>query len=290
MERAFEIAVAADSPVAATILNNLGVEATLARDFRRTDELYAESQRLSERYGDAQSVRFIRGNRVWIEFMRGRWGEAHKSADVFIAECEAGSPHTNEPLVREVRTALLLARGDRDGALRDQQRALELGLSRHEPFSRLGSTAIAATNYEELGLHDEARELALLVPPMVRDVGLHGALTRFALFADDLGVGDELRAAVAAGAGSSLPAWRTVIEHILASELSSAAEMMESAGNPTIGANLRKHAGLRMLAAGRAAEAQAELDRALAFYRSVDASFYVGEIEAALATAQSESA
>ena len=65
---------------------------------------------------------------------------------------------------------------------------------------------------------------------------------------------------------------------------------MESGGNPTIEANLRKHAGMRMLTAGRTADARAQLERALAFYRSVDASAYVAEIETALAGAQSESA
>ena len=70
--------------------------ATFAGDFRRTDELYAEATRLGERYGDASSVRFVRGNRIWLDFMLGRWDRALESADTFIAECEAGSPHTLE--------------------------------------------------------------------------------------------------------------------------------------------------------------------------------------------------
>ena len=65
---------------------------------------------------------------------------------------------------------------------------------------------------------------------------------------------------------------------------------MAAAGNPTIEAHLRKHGGLRMLVAGRTTDAEIELERALAFYRSVDASAYVAEIESALADAQSESA
>ncbi len=88
----------------------------------------------------------------------------------------------------------------------------------------------------------------------------------------------------------AFPFGASVIEHILAGELVAAADLMASAGNPTIEANLRKHAGLRMLAAGRTAEAEVELERALAFYRSVDASAYVAQIESALAGAQSESA
>jgi hypothetical protein len=80
-----------------------------------------------------------------------------------------------------------------------------------------------------------------------------------------------------------------VIEHVLAGELVSAADLMASAGSPTIEANLRRHGGLRMLAAGRHSEGEVELERALGFY-SVDARFYVAQMESALAGAQSESA
>jgi tetratricopeptide (TPR) repeat protein len=290
MERALEIALAADSQVASSIVNNLAVYATYAGDFPRTDELYAEATRLGERYGDASSVRFVRGNRIWLDFMLGRWDRALESADTFIAECEAGSPHTLEEFAREVRSALRLARGDQDGALRDQLRSFEHVQTRADLFQRIGTLSLTAALYAELEQLDEARGFAVQVPPLVREHGLHGALTRLGPFADELGIGDELRAAVAARAGPFYPMWRSVIEHILADELAAAADIMESAGNRTVEANLRRHAGLRTLAAGRTADAEVELERALAFYRSVDASAYVAQIESALAGAQSESA
>jgi tetratricopeptide (TPR) repeat protein len=290
MDRALEIALAADSQVASSIVNNLAVYATYAGDFPRTDELYAEATRVGERYGDASSIRFVRGNRIWLDFMLGRWDRALESADTFIAECEAGSPHTLEYFAREVRSALWLARGDQDGALRDQLQSFDHVQTRHEPFHLLGSLALTAALYAELEQLDEARGFAVQVPPLVRENGLHGALTWLGPFANELGIGDELRDAVAARAGPTFPFWRSVIEHILAGELGAAADSMASAGNPTIEANLRKHNGLRMLAAGRTADAQVELERALAFYRSVDASAYVAQIESPLAGAQSESA
>ena len=88
----------------------------------------------------------------------------------------------------------------------------------------------------------------------------------------------------------ALPFWRSVIEHILAGELVSAADLMASAGNPTIEANLRKTCGTPDAGRRATAEGEVELERALAFYRSVDASAYVAQIESALAGAQSESA
>ena len=125
MERALEIAEAANSSVAATTVNNLAVYATFDGDFPRTDELYVEATRLAERYGDASSLRFIRGNRLWLDYMLGQWDQALEAADAFIADCEGGSPHTLEPFVREVRAALSIARGDPDHARRDQSLALE---------------------------------------------------------------------------------------------------------------------------------------------------------------------
>jgi hypothetical protein len=246
--------------------------------------------RLAARYGDASSVRFNRGNRIWIDFMLGRWDRALESADRFIAECETESPHTLEYFAREVRAELLLARGDRDGARRDQARSLELAQARHEPFNRMGSLAATATVLAELGQLDEARELAAQIPPLVHEIGLHGMLTRLGPHAEVLGILDELRDAVAAGAGPFVPFWRGVIEHVLAGELVVAADSMASAGGPTIEANLRKHAGLRMVAAGETAAGVVELERALSFYRSVGASYYVAQIEGALPGAQSESA
>ena len=290
MERALEIALAADSPVASAIVNNLAVYSIFAGDFRRTDELYAEATRLGERYGHASSVRFVRGNRIFLDFFLGRWDRALESADTFIAECEAGSPHTLEYMAREIRSALWLARGDQDAALRDQLQSFEHAQTRHEPFHKLGSLAVTAALYAELGQVDEAHALAVQMPPIIREIGLHGALTRFGPFADELGIGDELRDAVAAGAGPRFPFWRSVIEHILAGELVVAADLMASAGCPTIEANLRRHGGLRMLADGRLTEGEVELERALAFFRSVAASAYVAQIESALAGAQSESA
>jgi tetratricopeptide (TPR) repeat protein len=290
IERALEIALAADSQVASSIVNNLAVYATLAGDFPRTNELYAEATRLGERYGDASSIRFVRGNLIWLDFMLGRWDRALESADTFIAECEAGSPHTLEYFAREVRSELWLARGDRDGALRDQLRSFDDVQTRHGSFQLIGSLAITATLYAELELLDEARGFAVQVPPLVRENGLHGALTRLGPFANELGIGDELREAVAASAGPTVPFWRRTIEHILAGELGAAADSMASAGTPTIEAYLRKDNGLQLLSAGRTADAQVELERALAFYRSVDASFYVARIERALAGVQSASA
>ena len=64
---------------------------------------------------------------------------------------------------------------------------------------------------------------------------------------------------------------------------------MGSAGSLTIEADLRKHAGLRLLTAGRTADEEVQLERALDFHRMVDASHARGD-RGALAEAQRDSA
>ena len=99
-----------------------------------------------------------------------------------------------------------LARGDQDGALRDQlavvRERADAAATRSSGSARSRCTAAL---HAELGQLDEAHALAVQVPPIIREIGPHGALTRLAPFADELGIGDELRDAVAAGAGPSFP-------------------------------------------------------------------------------------
>jgi hypothetical protein len=184
-----------------------------------------------------------------------------------------------------VRAYISLVNGNRPRALTDQERAFELAQARDTLAARLGACINLATVHAELGDFDSARRLAVDVPPLVREFGVHGALMRLAPFAEELGIADELREALTVEVGLALPVWRRTVELALAGDLSAAADVIAEAGSPTLEANLRRHAGLR-----GGADGQAQLERALAFYRSVDASHYVAEIEAALAGAQSESA
>ena len=100
LEQALEIALAADSPIAAVTLNNLGVLAIWEGDFLRSaNEIYPEAIRIAERFGDRDALRFMRGNAAFGFYVVGRWDEAVEAADRFIAEC-ATSPHYQEGLVQ----------------------------------------------------------------------------------------------------------------------------------------------------------------------------------------------
>jgi class 3 adenylate cyclase/tetratricopeptide (TPR) repeat protein len=292
MERGLEIALEIDSPIAATIVNNLAVQATIDGDLPRSEQLYVESTRLAERFGDAQTVRFVRANTVWIDFMRGRWDDALRGADPFIAECEAGSPHTNEWSMRSIRASIREGRDLLEEALADRARALELARETGEGgISTLATLALLAGTHAERGQREPAVELVAQAIPLIREYGSHGALANVTPFADELGVAEELRAAIAEGPPArSAHRWHKVVVLGLDGDFRGAADLFAETGNPTLEAAQRLFGGEHLLRQGERADGELEVRKALAFYRSVDASYYVARAEAALAQSSRESA
>jgi len=288
MERGRDIALAIDSPIAATTMNNLAVYATIDGDLPRSEELYLEAMRLAERYGDRSSIRFIRGNLIWIDFMRGRWDAALASADAFIAECEAGSPHTMEWMARTIRGSIFEGRGAHDRALSDHRRAFELTREAGDSIQdEMAGSLLAATLYGQGEIGPAAALLSEAIPA-VRQYGAHGMLASVAPYARELGLADELRAAVEASPHSK--AWARIIICQLDDDFVGAAELFAAMGNPTLEARQRLFAGELLVQQSAYAEGQAELNKALAFYRPVAATYFVALVEAALARAQRESA
>jgi tetratricopeptide (TPR) repeat protein len=196
LQEALEIALAADSPIAGTTLNNLAVLAIWEGDFRLGDEIYPEAQRLAERFGDRDAARFVRGNAIYGAYIRGRWDEALDAADAFVAEC-ASSPHYQEGLVRRARGAIRLARGDLAGAAEDHEFDLESGRKIKDPQRIIPTLAEAAVNFVLLGRQDEARAVAREAIALAREnVDMTGAANDLVLVARRLDIGEELREVV----------------------------------------------------------------------------------------------
>ena len=101
-------------------------------------------------------------------------------------------------------------------------------------------------------------------------------LVQPALDGEYLGLTAEIRDVLA-----SRPATRfaEISQMILDGELVAAAEALEGMTSLPYAANARLVAARRFAAAGRRAEADEQLRRALHFYRAVGASRYVGEAE-----------
>jgi class 3 adenylate cyclase/tetratricopeptide (TPR) repeat protein len=286
MERALEIAVGARSPHAGTILNNLAVQAVFDFDLRRAGELFDEGLRVAELYGGASDVRWQRGQQAGTAYVLGRWDEAVELTERFIAECEAGSPHYLEGSRLENRAEMRLARGDVDGALADFRRALALAREAGDPqelMPRLGTTVLA---FETHGLSDEARPLAVelveLVPTYAHEATL---AVSFAFLLSRLAL--EFEPAIRQGLADAPPGpWKELAFICLDRDFVRAADIWGAGGGPPFEARTRLRAAAELIGGGRHTEGEEQARRALEFYRSVAATYYIDRCEALLQEAK----
>ena len=274
LEQGLQIALAANSPGAANILINLAVEAFVGGDVRREDELFGEAYRIAERFGDRENMRFSRGDRIWTRWALGHWDEAGRAADEFIAEC-ASSPHYLEGFALNVRANLRLARGDAEGALDDHHRALELARQVRDPQALQPTLLACARCCASVGRIDEARELATEALESI-EAHIAGAIALgvFNPVAGQLGLRQRVRELAERAAEGP---WRDATLAGADGDFSRAANLYAAIGSPTLEAEARLCAAEELIEAGRRAEGEAELEKALAFYRTVGATRYIEE-------------
>jgi class 3 adenylate cyclase/tetratricopeptide (TPR) repeat protein len=272
LERALEISLAINSPTASAALNNLGVIAS-ETDLRRERELIQESGRVAARMGDRDNERFSRGNLIWLMWAVGSWDEALDAANEFIAECESGSPHYLENLATGTRAEIRLARGDVAGALEDFARSLALARQARDPQTRFPALGTSARAHILVGRTAEARELAREFVAAALDLDEPPqAMGTFTEFAAELGLVDELRGLV-----HRLPPgpFKDVSSADLDRDFERAAQVFADLGFASGEAERRLRAAEELISAGRLREGEAQLQGALAFYRSVGASFFI---------------
>jgi len=287
---ALDIAMAATSPVAGSIANNVAVQAIFAFDLRRADELFEEGERIAERFGDASGVRWLRGQRAIGAVILGRWDEASDMIEEFIAECEAGSPHYLEGGLRRGRGRIREARGEIEAALEDYRTAVALGRSAGDPQELVPNLSSAIAAFEAHGHMDDARTLARELVDFARKSPYDAAISVSFDFVLTRVVRDyetELRDILR---DSPTPRWKELALTCLDRDFVRAAEIWAAGGSPTWEARLRMRAAEELLEAGRAGEGEEQAAEALGFYRSARATFYIERCDRLLAGAQSESA
>jgi class 3 adenylate cyclase len=284
--RALEIAVAANSPIAGAIANNVAVQAVFAFEWSRAGELFDEGQRIAERLGDASSVRWLRAQRAALALLFGRWDEAVDMIEEFIAECEAGSPHYLEGMMRRERGRIREARGDVEGGLADYGYAVALARSTNDPQELGPNVGAAIAAFEVHGRLDDARALGRELVDLARLYPHEAALTLsldfvFARAALEYEV--ELREVLR---DAPHPRWKELALSCLDRDFVRAAEMWAETGSPTWEARLRLRAAEELVETGHRAEAEEQAARSLVFYRTVAATYYVDCCEALLREAK----
>nr|MBA2314420.1 hypothetical protein [Chloroflexota bacterium] len=279
LERAMALAVAANNVVAARAYNNLAAVTAEDGDTVRATELWREGLRVAERLGNLTVKRFIEGQLFWLDWDAGRWDEALAGAEAFIAACEAGSPHFLHPSALWMRAVIELARESAEKAAIDAHRAVELARSVDDRDQLVPSLALAARTDVELDRVGEAAEHIRETLPMFSEWGAPRPLY-VTLVAERIGIAGEVRAALEGARDSTFV---KVARRIATGDLVAAADELEELGNLPDAADVRLLAARRLVSAGRRAEADEQLQRALAFYRSVGATRYIREAESLLA-------
>jgi tetratricopeptide (TPR) repeat protein len=281
-ERSIEIALSINSPEAARGYNNLSAMLWYAGELPRSHELREETMRIAERLGAVSIYRYARSNLPLYLYPVGRWDEAVRLADEIVAECES-DPYMGEAYVRRARALIRLARDDRAGALDDARRCLDVARRVKDPQTLLPALAVGVRVNFELGLGDVARQTGA---ELVCELNLHPVsfnvewVPLMGRTVTDVGIAEGISEALEPHRGNP---WVDVGLAVVGERFSDAADRLRAIGDVASEADARRWAAEQLAAAGRRAEASAELDLALAFYRSVGATRYIGQGEALLA-------
>ena len=269
-ERSIELA--RETSFAQGVVRGYGNHASLlaARgELLRAFALHELSLETAERYGIGSGIRWQRGERVEYDYHAGRWDDASRGIDELLAASEGQPRHFMDPFLHIFRALLLAARGDLVPALEEE--AVHIRLARDlDPQSAHVSLAHSAFLRATAGDRDAAMErldeLLRLWRASPQNVTFNPSELAFA--ATLLGRQEDFLAVANAARETR---WL-------------AAACAFARGNPVEAADLFAEIGSRAneaysrLAAGD----QANVRRALEFYRVVGAKLYVARAESLL--------
>ena len=270
--------------VAARAYANLGWAYSVIGDIAQAYRVSNEAVERGEREGDIQDAWFSKGNVANSLYDLGRWDEALDLIESFGAAPEGARYQLVS--VRTVLASVLAARDRPDEALEVIREVVMLarpsmdaqalwpaivGLS-HCALVR-GLRAEADSALDEVTSSIAASESAGDVQQW--HVELILLLVLAGRFEDATAIVERLAAGV----------WRDACRAVLEERHADAADILERTGEQPLQAELRLRAATILVAEGRLAEAQAQLDRARGFWRSVDATALLRDADQILAAA-----
>jgi class 3 adenylate cyclase/tetratricopeptide (TPR) repeat protein len=283
LEQSVAIAEAINTPEGIRSYGNFATVLANVGELERSFSALADGLRLAERLGAGEFRRWLRAELVRPLYYAGRWDEALQRFDELIAEFEADSYWMNGPC-RTFRGRIRLGRGDTAGAQEDAERALELSEDTKDPQTVVPAVSLAA------------RVTAMVDPRLGNDLA-SGLLAGWREESGISGEGDWLAdlavAAAALGLGGEfvdvasrerlLTPWVEAAIAYVSGEPARAADVYGERGALPEEAYARLRAAELFVGEGRRAEAEAQLQPALAFWRAAGATAYVREGEALLA-------
>jgi class 3 adenylate cyclase len=281
LEQSVTLTTQANSPYAPPHYANLANTVIALGDLDRGFELQASGREAAERFGLARNLRWFRAERTFQDYWQGHWEAALDGADQFLAETEAGSPHFMESTCRLVRGLMRLARGELPGALADAASAVELAGQMGDPEALLPALAFHARALLANGHLERAGAQA---DQLLVDLAERGMLAtnpdwsgQLAIVLQPLGRGAEL---VALAVTVAMPTpWLQAATAIARGHFNRAADIYAAIGSLPDEAYVHLRAAEQQLSTGRAAEAKAQLQQAIAFYRQVAATSYLRQAD-----------
>jgi class 3 adenylate cyclase/tetratricopeptide (TPR) repeat protein len=285
LEESIEISEQIGSPESLRAYNNLFASYATLGLLDQAAAAVRAGLPVADRFGSAgPNARFLRYELLHIAYWEGRWDETLELIEASLSEI--GPEHHLSRWSFEMRGRIRLARDDVAGALEDAQKSLELGRLAKDPETFFPALSFAAVAALAAGRERDASRLAdelLALMPVDHPLPHHvSPLFDLASVLIELGRSGELAEAI-----QQAPI-RT--RHIHAAEAlargdySRAAELYAEIGARPNEAYTRLRAAGQLVGGGRRKEADdAQLQSALAFWRSVGATRYVREGEALLA-------
>ncbi|HET7354645.1 MAG TPA: AAA family ATPase [Gaiellaceae bacterium] len=265
LRRSAELAETAKAPQAIhNAYNNLATQLTR---FGRLDEAsaaLAQAREVDERYGYAAGLRWLEGEHMEERHLRGDWNESLRLAEEIIA-ASADSPYYHEGIAHRIRSEILLSRDEVELALVDSERALAVGREAGDEQVVVPALVCRARTLAAAGRESEANEV---LATLLESHDLVFAGHELPLLLVQLGSGGDYLAAV-----EDLHAtpWIEAARAAASGDLASAAELYGQIGARAAEAEARLFHAEALVHAGRRAEANAELDRCLGYFRSIGA-------------------
>jgi class 3 adenylate cyclase/tetratricopeptide (TPR) repeat protein len=286
LEESIAIAEVADPLEATRSYGNLASTLAERGDIRRHAELNGKALAISERLGIADAIRWFRSAQLESWYWGGRWDDLIRVADELIAEVEAGSSFYLEGLWRTLRGRIHLARGGVDDAFNDATNALEFARGPTDPQLRDPVLVFAARVLLEVGRRAEADAVVGeldLVDNAQQVLTLSASSIDLPFVLLELGRADDL--VEAASRLTSTTPWVDAALAYVRGDFVEAADRYREIGSVVDEAQARLRAADQLVSQGRRAEADVQLQKALAFWRSVGATPYVRVGEALAASA-----
>ena len=263
-------------------LNNLAEENIRTGDLPSALAVYARYRREVEPLGLASRLLWLDTQEAGVLSVTDEWDRALELLAPVFAHLDTGSSHYLESQARGVRGEIRHARGDVRGGLEDTERGVLVARSARDAQAIVPALGDHARLLAREGRSREATALVREALEHCRslEVPYFTLATSLVLPVLDLGLQAEAMevfrpdAVLDPWTEAALAAWR--------GDLLGTADVYERFGATTFEADVRVRAATELRARGEHAAADEQLQRALAFYRSVGATARIRDAEALL--------